>query len=165
MRCEDRDRDTVAAVGTVTCPCAAGGWPHFSLSLGLVGAFPGEKPPVCLHPEAEELLGHGWRQQEGECPPVTLVLTRVGCGDNANGCPCPPVQEASAGVDPGAPGAGDFLEDQLHRVRTRMSSVSRSRCCCPRHCWTGTGVMVASGCGGDSGMCRLVASSCPSGGL
>lgn len=31
--------------------------------------------------------------------------------------PIPPVQAASAGVNTGAPGAGDFLEDQLHRVR------------------------------------------------
>lgn len=38
----------------------------FSLSLWFVGALPGEKPTVCLHPEAEELLGHGRREQEGE---------------------------------------------------------------------------------------------------
>lgn len=56
----------MAAVGMVARPRAAGEWPGFSLSSGLVGAFPGEKPTVCLHPEAEELLGHGWRKQEGE---------------------------------------------------------------------------------------------------
>lgn len=32
--------------------------------------------------------------------------------------PVPSVQAASAGVNTGAPGAGDFLEDQLHWVRS-----------------------------------------------
>lgn len=59
----------MAAAGMVARPPAVDGWPGFSLSLGFVGAFPGEKPTVRLHTEAEELLGHGWRKQEGEGSP------------------------------------------------------------------------------------------------
>ncbi|KAI1230210.1 Formin-like protein 1, partial [Lamprotornis superbus] len=50
------------------------------------------------------------------CTPVPWSPSQAGHRDSANGCPCPTVQEASAGVDAGAPGAGDFPEDQLHRI-------------------------------------------------
>lgn len=57
--------------------------------------------------------------------------------------PIPPVQAASAGVDTGAPGAGDFLEDQLHWVRSGDQGVLGI---------TGAEahVLMASGYGGDS---------------
>lgn len=59
-------------------------------------------------------------------PPLSL-----GARPGANGSPCPPVQATSAGVDAGAPGAGDFLKDQLHRVRR----VSRGSLVSSGHCW------------------------------
>lgn len=55
----------------------------------------------------------------------------LGARPGANGSPCPPVQATSAGVDAGAPGAGDFLKDQLHRVRR----VSRGSLVSSGHCW------------------------------
>lgn len=55
----------MAAVGTVARPLPQR-VAQFQPLSGPAGAFPGEEPPVCLHPEAEELLGHGWGQQEGE---------------------------------------------------------------------------------------------------
>jgi len=79
----------VAAAGTVARPHAVGGWPAFSHSLGLVGAFPGEEPTVRLHPEAEELLGDGRREQEGEGSPCPLVPIPGRGRDGANGSPRP----------------------------------------------------------------------------
>lgn len=55
------------------------------------------------------------------CSPVSPCPSRGGHRAGANGCPCPTVQEASAGIDSGAAGAGDFPEDQLHRVRVGVA--------------------------------------------
>lgn len=84
------------------------------------------------------------------CTPVPWSPSRAGHRDGANGCPHPTVQEASAGVDAGAPGAGDLPEDQLHRVRAGVA-LSPSHC----HClWegdgraAGSGWRVTAGCGG-----------------
>lgn len=73
-------------------------------------------------------------------PLAPLVPTGVWCRDNANGSPCPTVQEASAGVNAGAPGAGDFLEDQLHRVRMEVSLLSPAIAAVPSIAGTGTGI-------------------------
>lgn len=69
------------------------------------------------------------------CTLVPWSPSQAGHRDSANGCPHPTVQEASAGVHAGAPGAGDFPEDQLHRVRAGVAS---SPSCC-HSLWGGGG--------------------------
>lgn len=84
------------------------------------------------------------------CTPVPWSPCQAGHRHGANRCPRPTVQEASAGVHAGAPGAGDFPEDQLHRVRVGVAS-SPSRCHCLRGgdgCAAGSGWRVIAGCGG-----------------
>lgn len=73
-------------------------------------------------------------------PLAPFVPTRVGCRDSANSSPCPTVQEASAGVNAGASGAGDFLEDQLHRVRMEVPLLSPAIAAVPSINGTGTGI-------------------------
>lgn len=81
-----------------------------------------KNPPSAYIQKLKSCLDTGGVSRKVRAPPPPRSPSRVGCGDGANGSPRPPVQEAGAGVDTGAPGAGDFPEDQLHRVREGVSS-------------------------------------------
>lgn len=143
----------MAAVGTVACPRATAGGPVSASLWGSQERFQVKNPPSAYIQKLKSYLDTGGvsRKVRGpRCTPVPWSPCQAGHRHGANRCPCPTVQEASAGVHAGAPGAGDFPEDQLHRVRVGVAS---SPSCC--HCLrggngraAGSGWRVTAGCGG-----------------